>query len=56
MNPTLLARPPGIRATVGAVLLALVSASAQEVVVDRVAYENNPPYPEAQNPQLPIEI
>lgn len=32
------------------------AAFAQEDVVDRVAYENNPPYPEAQNPQLPLEV
>jgi len=39
--------------------LCIVSAApapADENVVDRVAYVNNPPYPEAQNPQLPLEV
>jgi len=34
----------GLRWFVVAVLLTVPAAFAQEVVVDRVAYENNPPY------------
>ncbi|MFZ9965300.1 MAG: hypothetical protein ACO3GO_08845, partial [Terrimicrobiaceae bacterium] len=40
------------------VLAAAFSASvlAQKVEIGNLAYEKNPPYPEAQNPQLPLEV
>jgi gluconolactonase len=32
------------------------TALAQKVEIGNLAYEKNPPYPEAQNPQLPLEV
>ncbi len=40
------------------VLAAAFSATAlaQKVEIGNLAYEKNPPYPEAQNPQLPLQV
>ncbi|MFM8982033.1 MAG: hypothetical protein ACKOLA_03840, partial [Spartobacteria bacterium] len=32
------------------------SAFAQKVEIGNLAYEKNPPYPEEQNPQLPLQV
>lgn len=32
------------------------STPAQKVEIGNLAYEKNPPYPEAQNPQLPLQV
>jgi gluconolactonase len=39
-----------------AVFFHLLSASAQKTEILNLSYEKNPPYPEAQNPQLPLEV
>ena len=44
-----------LRLTLGIHLLA-ATALAQKVEIGNLAYEKNPPYPEAQNPQLPLEV
>jgi hypothetical protein len=36
--------------------LLVATALAQKVEIGNLAYEKNPPYPEAQNPQLPLEV
>ena len=36
--------------------LLAATALAQKVEIGNLAYEKNPPYPEAQNPQLPLEV
>ena len=42
-----------LRIILGIHLLA-ATALAQKVEIGNLAYEKNPPYPEAQNPQLPL--
>lgn len=51
-----------LRRTSALSILACVSffqtlpASAQKTEILNLSYEKNPPYPEAQNPQLPLEV